>query len=451
MLKKIIQLTMALAFSIQVLQAQMPNKPLIVTLNDSGTNYIKMGILNQSWLRFNQNNPETLVNGQKQDESVDFGLRRTRLTLFGQISPRATFFFQVGQNNFNRFSNYSGNRKNVMFIHDAVGELKLSKSNELKLGTGLTIANGLSRFSQPSIGTIATTDVPVFAQTTVDQTDQFSRKLSVYARGQVSHLDYRIILSDPFPISSNGLPVPAISSDASFSPISNKKQIQGLFIWQFFNHEQHLTPYMNGTYLGTKKIFNISGGFIYQAKAMWNKASNGDTIQSDLKLFCIESFLDMPLYPKTKKLNTINAYLGYFNLNYGNNYLRYNGIMNNASSSSVTNTQKIGTGGMQGNAFPMFGTGQLLHSQVAYFTNIHNKRLIPRLGFYGSASYARFQRLGNEPMILFETGVQALLQENQSKVSLNFQNRPTFTTTGLPTISQGPRRTSIVLQYQMSI
>ena len=40
--------------------------------------------------------------------------------------------------------------------------------------------NGLSRFSQPSIGTIVTMDVPVFAQATVDQTDEFSRKLSVY-------------------------------------------------------------------------------------------------------------------------------------------------------------------------------------------------------------------------------------------------------------------------------
>jgi len=53
-------------------------------------------------------------------------------------------------------------------------------------------------------GTIMSMDVPVFAQATVDQTDEFSRKLSVYARGQIGRLDYRLVLSDPFPVNTNG-------------------------------------------------------------------------------------------------------------------------------------------------------------------------------------------------------------------------------------------------------
>jgi hypothetical protein len=37
----------------------------------------------------------------------------------------------------------------------------------------------------------------VFLQYTVDQTDQFARKLSIYARGQIGKLDYRLVMSDP--------------------------------------------------------------------------------------------------------------------------------------------------------------------------------------------------------------------------------------------------------------
>ena len=77
-------------------------------------------------------------------------------------------------------------------------------SDLLYIGGGLTIANGLSRFSQPSISTIMSMDVPVFAQATVDQTDEFSRKLSLYARGQIGKLDYRLVLTDPFPVNTNG-------------------------------------------------------------------------------------------------------------------------------------------------------------------------------------------------------------------------------------------------------
>ena len=102
----------------------------------------------------------------------------------------------------------------AVFFHDALCEYRLSTGNQLVIRGGLTIANGLSRFSQPSIGTIMTMDVPVFAQATVDQTDEFSRKLSVYVRGQI---DCRLIFSGPFPIASNGQPPIAIFTQANFA------------------------------------------------------------------------------------------------------------------------------------------------------------------------------------------------------------------------------------------
>jgi hypothetical protein len=180
---------------------QQPQKDALkFNLNDDGSHYFQFTVLNQTWLRFNQSNPGTLVEGKAKDNTFDIGLRRTRVQAFGQITGNVFIYFQFGMNNFNAQYNTGNNRKLHAFFHDALGEYKVSNGNQLKIGGGLTIANGLSRFSQPSVSSIMTMDVPVFAQSTVDQTDEFSRKLSVYARGQIGKFDYRIVLSDPFPI-----------------------------------------------------------------------------------------------------------------------------------------------------------------------------------------------------------------------------------------------------------
>ena len=184
---------------------EQEKEELRLFLNHSGSHYIKATFLNQVWVRSNVSNPGTLALGVPTDHTVDFGLRRTRFQLYGQLNDHVFFYFQAGQNNFNYLAGQNatntGNRKTQFFIHDALAEYRTKNgSDRLYIGAGLTIANGLSRFSQPSIGTIMSMDVPIFAQATVDATDEFSRKLSVYARGQVGRLDYRLVVSDPFPI-----------------------------------------------------------------------------------------------------------------------------------------------------------------------------------------------------------------------------------------------------------
>ncbi|MFZ5977304.1 MAG: hypothetical protein ACOYU6_06570 [Bacteroidota bacterium] len=189
-------------------------------LNESGSHYFQFTFLNQTWLRFNQNNPGSLgslVEGESQKNTFDIGLRRTRIQMFRKITDRAFLYFQFGQNNFNAQYNSNGNRKIATFFHDTLCEYSFAEDNTLKIGAGLTIATGLSRFTQPGISSILTTDVPVFAQTTVDQTDIFSRKLSVYARGQLGKFDYRFILSDPFQITSSVTNLPPIGNDANFA------------------------------------------------------------------------------------------------------------------------------------------------------------------------------------------------------------------------------------------
>lgn len=162
-------------------------------LNEDGSHYVRLTFLNQVWVRYSDNNPGT-VSGVTESSTFDIGLRRTRLQLFGQITDQVFFYTQFGQNNFG----YQSPRKFGAFFHDALMEYHTSKA--LHLGMGLTAWNGFARYASPSIGNLLALDAPLFQQSTADQTDQFLRKLSIYAKGQIGKIDYRIALSKPLAV-----------------------------------------------------------------------------------------------------------------------------------------------------------------------------------------------------------------------------------------------------------
>jgi hypothetical protein len=418
-------------------------------INQSGSHYFQFTVMNQTWVRFNQSNPGTLVENRVKDNTVDIGLRRTRFQAFGQITDKVFVYFQFGMNNFNSQFNTGNNRKLHAFFHDALGEYKFSKGNQLKVGGGLTIANGLSRFSQPSVSSIMTMDVPVFAQSTVDQTDEFSRKLSVYARGQVGKFDYRFILSDPFPITSSGTTPAGIQPYAQFAQYGHTLQPQAYLIYQFFEHENHTTPYMTGTYLGKKKIFNIAVGGIFQKDAMWHRGTSGpwDTVYQDLKLFAVESFLDMPVGSKQQ---AISAYAGFFNTDYGKDYLRFNGLMNPANGSASMPNGIFGHGPTFGNAHPMFGTGNVIYSQLGYLLPENFLKCKSRFMAYASFTRADYDRLKGESMEIYNAGINCLINGHKSKFTLDWQNRPTFAAASIGDDAiKGERKNSFILQYQV--
>ena len=444
-MKKYIILLIGIIFPLALLAQSTAGEieEMKLKLNDSGSHYLKATFSNQVWLRYNQSNPGTTVLGENKAETFDIGLRRTRIQFFGQLTDHVFFYTQLGQNNFNFLSQNAGNRKMQFFFHDALGEYKVWKDNDmLKLGGGLTIANGLSRFSQPSVSTIMTMDVPVFAQATVDQTDEFSRKLSVYARGQLGKFDYRVVLSDPFPITTNGQAAPALSSGATFAQLGHHKQYQGFFIYNIFDKEANITPYMTGTYLGKKKVLNIEAGFISQKAATWTQSAPGaDTVYHSMNLWSAALFYDAPI--NAEKGTAISAYAGYFDYDFGPNYLRYNGTMNPANG--IDNGPFAGS---QGNAFPMFGTGQIFYGQLGYLLRKdllgeHNGTLMP----YASWMMANYERL-NDTMNVWSVGINWFIKSHNSKISLDYQSRSVFERTGNDLVSNGTKG-QVALQYQV--
>jgi hypothetical protein len=432
-------------------QPAAPDKALKMSLNEDGSHWFQVTFLNQTWVRWDQSNPGTTVLGKDAPSTFDIGLRRTRMQMYGQVTDRAFVYLQFGMNNFNFLTNNPGNRKQSAFFHDALCEYRVTKGDALKLGGGLTITNGLSRFSQPSVGTIMTLDVPVFAQATVDQTDEFSRKLSVYARGQIGKVDYRFSFSDPFPITSNGRIPPTLSTRSNFAQLGHTQQLQGYVAYQLFDKEPHTTPYMTGTYLGKKKVFNIGGGAIYQPDAMWHLTSTGDTAYTKMLLLAGEAFLDMPL--NKEKGTALSAYAGYFNYDFGPDYLRYNGLMNPANGTSATDAV-TGAGDTWGNAVPMMGTGSVVYAQVGYLLpktllGEGHGQLLP----YASWTHSSFERLGKGNSVdVLDAGMNWLIDNHKAKISLGYSNRPTYTQDPADgTIGKGPRRSQAVLLFQIFI
>ncbi len=426
-------------------------------LNTSGSHYVKVTFTNQTWLRLNENNPGTTVLSDPASNTFDIGLRRTRMQLFGQITDRIFFYTQFGMNNFNKTNGFPGynvagtpsNRKVAAFFHDALGEFEVQRKGNsfVRFGGGLTIVNGLSRFSQPSIGTIMTMDVPLFAQATVDQTDQFSRKLAVYSRGQVGKINYRIAVADPFPIETNGSVPPALNTNSVLAQKKHKMQFDGLLIYNIFDTEDNTTPgYMTGTYLGKRKVLNIEAGFIAQKNATWRK-EGADTAYSNMNLWSVAAYTDMPV--NKEKGTAVSGYLGYFRTDYGKGYLRYNGSMNPATGTTLP---IAGVGGVHGNAYPMFGTGNVIYAQAGYKMKeglLGNQgTLMP----FASVQHSDYERL-KDPMNLYNLGINWLIRGNNGKLTLNYENRPIYKAGSAdPNVLTGDgRKGAWILQYQVSI
>lgn len=419
----------------------IPPRLLKINLNDAGTHYFQFTFNNQTWLQYNNNNPGSTVVGDPRNNSFDIGLRRTRIQAYGQLTDRVFFYTQFGQNNFNHLSQRkTGN----LFFHDVIGEYAVARK-ALSFGAGLSAWSGLARYASPSVGTILTMDAPLVEQATNDVNDLFLRKLSVYAKGKLGKLDYRVALSDPFVLQTAATVPGAPGANSNFSLKAPRKQVQGYFMYQFLDQESNLTPYMTGSYLGAKRVFNIGAGFIIQPETMSRLSlTDSSTIYSTMNLFGVDLFYDTPL--NKEKGTALTLYAAYLNYDFGKNYIRMSGPLNPANG-VVGNPSFNGAG----DNTPLYGTGSTVLIQAGYLMakNLFgpdNGTLQP----YAQVQYSDYERLA-DPMVLYDIGVNWLIKGHNSKVSLNYQNRPVYApvATAAETPSVMTRRGQVVLQYQI--
>ena len=120
--------------------------------------------------------------------------------------------------------------------------------------------------------------------------------------------------------------------------------------------------------------------------------------------------------------------------------------MNPASAVSSTGGSFNGAG----NAFPMFGTGEVWYGQLGYLMSkdllgADNGQLMP----YVSLMSANYERL-HDQMNVFNIGINWLLKGHTSKLTFDYQNRPVFNTAASGDIVKTSSRSQFVLQYQIA-
>jgi hypothetical protein len=415
-------------------------KPLTLKLNDSGSKYVRFIMWHQVWATATQNNPGTTdVNGEwidgsgeKSEWSTDLAMRRSRFLAYAQISPRAMILTHWGINNQSFINGATApngpnattspsnqGKKPQIFIHDAWTEFEIAK-DKLYVGAGLHYWNGVSRLSSNSTLNFMTLDAPIFNWSNIEATDQFARQFGIYAKGQLGRMDYRLALNKPF---VNGGRPAEIKKDGEARNVTNENWAQAGYInWMFWDKENNKLPFFAGSHLGTKKIFNLGAGFYRHSGASLYKTTAGDSTLQDHIAYGLDAFLDIPL---NKEKGTALSVLGtFYKYDYGTNYLRNIGILNEhgaVSAAAAGNTIDSWAGG--GNAQPTIGTGIIGYLQAGY--------LLPKLpngtAFmpYFTTTYKDFERLADSST-QYGLGLNYFVTGHNAKLTLEFQTRPIY-------------------------
>jgi hypothetical protein len=407
-------------------------------LNEEGNKYLRFILWNQIWVSSTDLNPGTMIGDEPQSTYEDIGLRRLRLLAYAQISPRYMILTHIGVNN-QTFINggasgssgtggYGAGKKAGLFFHDAWNEyavlLPSEKQNfSLSVGAGLHYYMGLSRMTMSSTLNYLTIDAPIFNWPLIEASDQFARQIGLFAKGKYKKFEYRLSLNKPF---STNLTPTDVSDAASARAVDNNNPSQwskaGYFEYQIFDKESNFLPYKVGTYLGTKKMLNVGAGFYTDPKAT-ETSVNGELESHPINLLAADVFVDMPIGPKDKKM-AVTGYSVFYNYDFGPNYIRNIGIMNQG----VTDPNFTGDYALAGpgNSQPTIGTGTIWYTQAGFL--LPSKQEKPKVRFqpFAAYTYKNFEAL-DQASNQFDFGSNIFLDGHHAKFTAQYSNRPIYT------------------------
>lgn len=392
--------------------------------NDMPT--IKWNIRAQMWMRYSDLNEGSLIQNEPTSEFYDISIRRLRIPIYSQVTPKIFVYAILGGNNFNFKT------KDISLeVLDLYAEYSFAKYFEV--GLGKSGWQGLSRWNIRSNKTLMGLDSPLFTLNSVEKNDDIGRLFGAWIKGQAGKFDYRLAFNRPFFVTT----VP--NGEVNFANNKPRVKTSTYVKYQFFEHESNKSAYQVGTYVQNKKVFNIGVGYQFQSKAM----SDGDAMLAttnfyDMQHWAVDSFLNLPL----SNDDAITAYLGYYDYDFGNNYIRNVGANNPTSGGGVDFNGS-------GVAFPMIGTGTTWYMQFGYAfkeTKLLGESYVIQPSM--SVQTSNWDALNNQ-MTVYDFTVNFLMNGSHSnKVSLGYQHRPIF---DAQTITNKGYKGMAVLQYQVSL
>ena len=433
-----------------------------VNISPDGSKYLRFLTWTQVWAQYNENNSNTFRNDKPTSDQLTLDIRRTRLIMLAQLNPRFMTFVDLGMENQSSVSGGVPNdatgpgKRPQVYVHEAVAEYKANKY--LSVGGGLNYQVGVSRMTAASTATMMAYDIPVVNFPTLDLTDQFGFFLGFYGKGRIGGFDYRVAVDDAFRTNTASTPATLRTNAAQFNPRNSNKIYQGYFSYSFFDKEPNLLPFTTGTWLGTKKVLNIGGGFHYNAEGTYSRDQDAavslGTHTNDIKLFGADVFYDAPIDTTTNTALTL--YGVYYNYNFGPNYVRNAGVLNPG-----TTTAGVGSGSLAGNAMPLIGTGQSYYAQAGLL--LPKKLLGPKARLQPYVAYLRNNLEGLKDQSgdirgvnVYDAGLNLLLDGHNAKITLNYRARPDFTdqvflpaNNGAATVNSVQYRPEVTMQFQL--
>ena len=429
---------------------------LKLNLNPEGDKYVRFILWNQIWLRNTEMNPGTMVSDEATKNSWNIGNRRLRALAYAQITKRYMVLMHFGINN-QTFINgggsgssgtggYGNGKKPQMFFHDAWNEYAVVLPGEagkfsLSLGAGLHYYMGLSRMTMASTLNFLTVDSPIFTWPLIDNSDQFARQMGMFAKGKYGKFEYRFSLNKPF--ATNIAPVDVTNPAARVAVDNNgnpKFSKAGYVEYQFLDSESNLLPFKVGSYLGTKRVFNLGAGFYHQ-KDGTRTSVNSQIEKHDIALYAIDAFADLPLGNAKNKM-ALSAYAGFYNYNFGPNYLRNLGIMNVGSNDPNFIGDKAIAGA--GNLQPMIGSGNIYYVQAGLLLPSNADKPKIRIQPFAAYTNKNFKALENSSS-QFDIGANWFIDGHHAKLTTQYSTRPTYTSASAEPKSKG----EFILQFQI--
>ncbi len=387
---------------------------------------IKWNVTSQIWMRYSDLNEGSLIQEEPTSEFFDISIRRLRIPVNCQVTPKVFLYAIFGGNNFNF------KRKDLpLEILDLYAEYTFAKYFEI--GVGKSGWQGLSRWNIRSNKTLMGLDSPLFTLNSVEKNDDIGRLFGLWIKGQAGKFDYRMAFNRPFFVT--------VIPDSEVNFANNKPRVKtsAYIKYQIFEHESNKSAYQVGTYMQNKKVFNFGAGFQYQPEAM----SDGDAMLEsttfyDMQHFAADSFLNLPLING----DAITAYLGFYDYDFGKDYIRNVGA-NNPTSGGGTDFNGAGV------AYPMIGTGTTWYGQFGYAfeeTKFLNQNVVIQPNI--AIQHSDWDRLVDK-MTVYDLTVNFFVNGSHgNKFSLGYQHRPIFDAI---TLAQKDYKGMAVMQYQISL
>jgi len=390
-----------------------------------GNDRIQFGVYGQFWLRYTDLNPGTQIRGEATNQVTDISIRRLRIAAKAKISNEVYFFLSLGGNNYNQ----RNDKQSPIGLLDLYAEYR--PSEVLQIGFGKSSWQGLSRWNIRSAKTQLSLDSPLFIFTTLNKSDDLGRSFGAWIKGQWKKWDYRLVANQPYFIE--------LAKENGVDFATDKPQVKwsSYLKYQFFEIESNHTAYSTGTYLHKKRVMNLGAGFMFQKDAMQNSVNGVTQEYYNMRHLAVDFFFNAPLSIESKQ--SITAFLGYYNYNFGPNYYR-----NIAADNIATGENDQVSFNGPGNGFPMLGTGETLYSQFGYSFPFKSYFLQPNIAIQLSD-----WDILQDYMLTYDLGVNLYLNGQNNKLSLGIQFRPIFYENQPEIIQKSEYKGMAVLQYQI--